>query len=152
MKGNRSNVELWLPRSAVEPSTTLSLPRASERPSDRGKVLLVDDEDLVRAVTADMLVDLGYSVIEAGSGEEAMRLMNSGEMFDLLVTDHLMPRITGTELARAVRTSRPGVPVLLVSGYGKREGLDVDLPRLTKPFRKDELAGMLAEVAGTREN
>ena len=60
-------------------------------------------------IPQDQLIDLGYSVIEAGSAEAAVRLLDSGERFDLLVTDHLMPGLSGTELARAVRTSRPGV-------------------------------------------
>jgi CheY-like chemotaxis protein len=106
--------------------------------------LLVDDEELVRASTSYMLAELGYRVIEAASGEEAMQLMNSVESFDLLITDHLMPGITGTDLARAVRTSRPGTAVLLVSGYAELDGLDPSLPRLTKPFRKSELAASLA--------
>ena len=72
----------------------------------------------------------------------------SGEPFDLLVTDHLMPGINGTDLARLVRASRPGIGILLVSGYAEREGLDPELPRLTKPFRKSELAASLAGLRG----
>jgi CheY-like chemotaxis protein len=106
----------------------------------------VDDEDLVRMSTAEMLIDLGYAVVEAASAEEAMRLVEGGERFDLLVTDHLMPGMTGTDLARATRSARPDVPVLLVSGYAEREGIDPDMPRLTKPFRKDELAASLAQL------
>jgi len=66
------------------------------------------------------------------------------------VTDHLMPGLSGTELAREVRTVKPGVPVLLVSGYAEREGVDPDLPRLTKPFRKDELAASLAQFGSVQ--
>jgi len=116
-------------------------------PAARGTALLVDDEELVRMSTADMPADLDYDVVEAASGEEAMRLVERGERFDLLVTDHLMPGVSGTDPARAVRTSRPGMPVLLVSGYAEREGVDADLPRLIKPFRKDELALHLAQLA-----
>jgi CheY-like chemotaxis protein len=112
-----------------------------------GTALLVDDEDLVRMSAAEMLIDLGYAVIEASSAEEAMRLVDRGEPFDLLVTDHLMPGMNGTDLARAIRSTRPTVPVLLVSGYAEREGIDPDLPRLTKPFRKDELAAGLAQLS-----
>ncbi|WP_406817948.1 response regulator, partial [Klebsiella oxytoca] len=64
-----------------------------------------------------------------------MQLLDSGLKFDVLVTDHLMPGVSGTDLAGIVRTSRPGTTILLVSGYAEREGLDPDLPRLTKPFR-----------------
>jgi CheY-like chemotaxis protein len=73
-------------------------------------------------------------------------LIKGGERFDLLLTDHLMPGMSGTELAREARAARPGLSVLLVSGYAEREGVNLDLPRLTKPFRKDELASSLAQV------
>ena len=61
-----------------------------------------------------------------------------------MITDHLMPGISGTELARTLRTVKPGVPVLLISGYAEAEGIEPELPRLTKPFRTDELAASLA--------
>jgi signal transduction histidine kinase/CheY-like chemotaxis protein len=144
--GMGTNVELWLPRSTVAPEATAAAVELAEPLATRRTALLVDDEELVRMSTADMLGDLGYEVVEAASGEEALRLVNKGEKFDLLVTDHLMPGINGTDLARAVRSARPGVPVLLVSGYAEREGVDPDLPRLTKPFRKDELASSLAQL------
>lgn len=111
-------------------------------------MLLVDDEELVRTSTSYMLADLGYRVVEAASGEEAMRLLEAGQPFDLLVTDHLMPGISGTDLARAVRTARPDTAILIVSGYAELEGLDPDLSRLTKPFRKHELALCLAQLGG----
>jgi PAS domain S-box-containing protein len=145
--GLGTNVELWLPRSKIVPADDMQSLVAADAPLARGTALLVDDEELVRASTADMLADLGYSVVEVSSGEEAMRLVDAGQPFDLLVTDHLMPGVSGTDLARVVRTSRPGAAILLVSGYAEREGLDPDLPRLTKPFRKDELAASLTQLA-----
>ncbi|OAS23030.1 hybrid sensor histidine kinase/response regulator [Methylobacterium platani] len=145
--GLGTHVELWLPLSDAAPDQPETGVEAPDAPPARRTALLVDDEDLVRMSTADMLEDLGYTVIEAGSGEEAMRLVARGEPFDLLVTDHLMPGITGTDLARALRTARPGVPVLLVSGYAESEGVAADLPRLVKPFRKADLAASLAQLA-----
>ena len=144
--GLGTNVELWLPQSLDRPSGDPSEPNVAKAGRTSGTALLVDDEVLVRASTADMLMDLGYDVVEASSGEEALRLLEEDRHFDILVTDHLMPGLNGTDLARLVRTSRPSTPVLLVSGYGEREGLDPDLPRLTKPFRKDELAARLADL------
>lgn len=144
--GLGTNVELWLPRSMTVPAAVLRMAEAPEPPLTRGVALLVDDEELVRASTSYMLAELGYCVIEAASGEEAMELMKGRESFDLLVTDHLMPGISGTDLAKVVRDSRPGTPILLVSGYAEREGLDPDLPRLTKPFRKNELAESLVHL------
>jgi PAS domain S-box-containing protein len=144
--GLGTNVELWLPQSIDQAPDEVLRPSSSSVKRASGVALLVDDEALVRASTADMLWDLGYDVVEASSGEEALRLMQESRHFDILVTDHLMPGLSGTDLARVVRASWPGTSVLLVSGYGEREGLDPDLPRLTKPFRKDELATCLAEM------
>ena len=143
--GLGTNVELWLPQSASAPANDDTI-EAAAIPSATGTALLVDDEELVRMTTADMLNDLGYAVIEAASGEEALRLIGAGSRFDVLVTDHLMPGMTGTELAVAARSARPGMPVLLVSGYAENQGIDPGLPRLTKPFRKDELAVSLNQL------
>jgi len=96
---------------------------------------------------ADMLSDLGYRAIEAASAEEALRLLDGGGHFDLLVTDHLMPGWSGTELARQFQTTKSGPPVLLVSGYAESEGIASELPRLSKPFRKDELVLRLSQLA-----
>jgi CheY-like chemotaxis protein len=147
--GLGTNVELWLPLSADEVEIDEDTPGTLAKGTGRGTVLLVDDEELVRMSTADMLSDLGYSVVEAASGEEALRLVSRGEHFDVLVTDHLMPGMTGTDLADNVRAAKPGVPVLLVSGYADHEGIDPGLARLTKPFRADELAARLAELITT---
>jgi CheY-like chemotaxis protein len=95
-----------------------------------------------------MLTDLGYTVMEATSAEEALILVEHGETIDLLVTDHLMPGMDGTELARLVRSWKQDLPILLVSGYAEQEGVDPTMPRLIKPFRRDELARSLAEISG----
>ena len=107
------------------------------------RTLIVDDEELVRMSTADMLSDLGFAVMEASSAEEAVQMLDRDQIFDVVVTDHLMPGMTGTDLARHVHRIRPELPVLLVSGYAELAGVDSDRPRLTKPFRKDELATTL---------
>lgn len=146
--GLGTHVELWLPRSITPQVAVLPSGEAMDRQSAQGIALLVDDEELVRATTSYMLADLGYHVVEAESGEEALRLIEAGQPFDVLVTDHLMPGITGTELARVVKSLRPGIGILLISGYAEREGLDPDTPRLNKPFRKDELAASLSHHGG----
>ncbi|HZH05074.1 MAG TPA: response regulator, partial [Lautropia sp.] len=87
-----------------------------------------------------------FEVIEAGTGEDALRLLNSNVSPDLLVTDHLMPGMNGVELARAVRTVKPDLPVLLVSGYAEVEGIAPELARLTKPFRNAELAASITAL------
>jgi CheY-like chemotaxis protein len=147
--GLGTNVELWLPATEAAADTSEPATEPTEPATTRGTALLVDDEELVRMSTADMLSELGYFVVEAASGEEALRLFNGGVRFDLLVTDHLMPGITGTDLARAIRSAKPDLPVLVVSGYAQNEGIEPNLPRLTKPFRKDELASRLVQLTGT---
>lgn len=69
---------------------------------------------------------------------------------DLVVTDHLMPGMSGSGLAAEVRDSRPDTPVLVISGYAEVDGIASDLPRLTKPFRKDELAASLQALTPPR--
>jgi PAS domain S-box-containing protein len=146
--GVGTNIELWLPASVTaaeiqDPGTDGVLAAPS-----RGTALLVDDEALVRMSTADMLGDLGYSVVEAESAEDALHLLGQGLAPDLLVTDHLMPGMNGTDLARAVQASHPNIQVLIVSGYAEDEGVAPDLPRLTKPFRNADLAASLSATNG----
>jgi signal transduction histidine kinase len=143
--GLGTKVELWLPVSteAVEPSSeTDTLPTAPRT----GTALLVDDEELVRVITADMLSELGYAVIEAGSGEDALRLFGEGSGFDLVVTDHLMSGMSGTELVRQLRIGRPDLSALIVSGYADVEGVAPDIARLVKPFRQADLAAAIAQL------
>jgi PAS domain S-box-containing protein len=144
--GGGTTVELWLPISAVPVGAEDELAVKPKSHRGRGKALLVDDEELVRMSTADMLMDLGFEVIEAGSAEEALRLVDAGERPDLLVTDHLMPGMSGADLARTLREKAAGLPVLIVSGYAETEGIAPDLPRLTKPFRNAELADRIANL------
>lgn len=143
--GEGTTVELWLPATGVAASwsTTKGFTDTLATP---GLALLVDDEDLVRASTADMLVDLGYQVVEADSAKAALRALSEGLLPDIIITDHLMPDITGVELARELHNRLPGVPVLLISGYAEIDGLAPDLARLTKPFRTADLVTAITEL------
>ncbi|TNC51623.1 PAS domain S-box protein [Rubellimicrobium rubrum] len=148
--GQGTRAEVWLP---VASEAASSAPSPAEVPVPRvreGLLLLVDDEELVRIGTADMLRDLGYEVVEANGGAAALQTLRSGLKPDLLVTDYLMPGMTGVELARAARQLRPELPALLISGYQDVLDATVDgLPRLAKPFRQAELA---ARVAGALDD
>jgi signal transduction histidine kinase len=147
--GHGTSITLWLPLSGVETATTAPVPVAPARADGFGTVLLVDDEDLVRMSTADMLADLGYGVVEASSGEQALELVQAGLRPDLLVTDHLMPGMSGAQLARELQDKLAGLRSLIVSGYAEAEGLDVEVARLTKPFRSEELAASLAAIGAS---
>lgn len=144
--GAGTQAELWLPQGRA---ASAPMPAAAPEVLEpaRGTALLVDDEEFVRLSTAAMLAEIGYDVVEAESAEAALSLVTSGVTPDLVVTDHLMPGMTGSDLARALRRQRPSLPVLVISGYAESEGIAPDLPRLTKPFRRDELFRSLATLA-----
>ncbi|CAN7677062.1 ATP-binding protein [Rhizobium sp. LjRoot98] len=145
--GFGTDIEIWIPQTAEElPGAESDIEITSSPSLSRATVLLVDDEELVRLSTADMLVDLGYKVVEAASAQDALALIDNGIQFDLLVTDHLMPGMTGTELADITRLRRPGTAVILISGYAEDRGIDPKVPRLTKPFRKQELSDLLQAI------
>lgn len=144
--GLGTTIELMLPVSARAAGTAIADAVSTPETKARGTVLLVDDEETVRATTADMLAELGYCVVEAASAEQAIDKLE-GQGIDLVVTDYLMAGMTGMDLVRSLRDTRPGLPVLVISGFADAEGIAADVPRLTKPFRSAELAAMLDAVA-----
>ena len=122
-----------------------------------GTVLLVEDEDAVRAFSARALRNKGYNVLEARSGEAALELLNGGEnesfgdAIDLLITDVVMPKIDGPTLVKQVREQLPEMKVIFISGYTedsfrKRLGEGEELHFLPKPFSLKQLAGKVKEV------
>ncbi|MDP2356235.1 MAG: PAS domain S-box protein [Beijerinckiaceae bacterium] len=145
MPGSGTKVDLWVPvsteaaRSEIPTDVSVAKPRV-------GTALVVDDEDIVRMTTADMLTDLGFDTSEAASAEMAVELLQSGNAFDLVVTDHLMPGMNGAELAALIRDRWSSTAVLIVSGYAGVDGLSPDVPRMTKPFRQADLQTMLSNI------
>jgi PAS domain S-box-containing protein len=144
--GLGTKVELWLPVSPEVADAADHDAQGAARAAPTGIALLVDDEDIVRSTTADMLAELGYEVVEATSAAEALAIAEGGLRFDVLITDHLMPGKTGTELAREFRQRWPSRPVLVISGFAETDGVAPDLPRLTKPYRQAELDQALAAI------
>lgn len=142
--GHGTSVALWLPVS--EKDAVASSDSVPAQGAFSGTALLVDDEDVVRASTADMLADLGFKVLEARSGTEAIDQLRLAGHVDIIVTDHIMPNMTGVELAQEVALINPTLPVLIVSGYSDAVGLAAGLPRLGKPFRQADLASALASL------
>lgn len=110
-------------------------------------VLAVDDDGLVLMNTTMMLEDLGHTPLEAYSGDEALRLLDERPDIDLVITDHSMPRMTGTELATAILERRSDLPVILATGYAEvPNGKGGSLQKLTKPFTQDELRSAISMV------
>jgi len=145
--GEGTRVDLYLP--VAEDAAPAERQAAIETVGAIGRklsVLLIDDEELVRMATAEMIRDLGHSVVEASGGAEAMARLEHGLSVDLVVTDYKMPGIDGGELSRRIRRTHPEIPVLLITGYAGPTDDIVDLPRLAKPFGQAEIAGALKSL------
>ena len=116
--------------------------------SGRLSILAVDDDALVLLNTVAMLEDAGHRVVPAHSGRQALDILSKGDHFDLLLTDQLMPGMTGTELIEAVRSTAPTMALALMTGYAELPlGLGRGVPRLTKPFFQAQLLAFVAATA-----
>src|SRR3546814_2888207 len=122
--GQGTTFSIYLPAVAEQEAVaTLQDAEAQERRdlTGAGTLLLVEDEDAVRAFSARALRNKGYNVLEANSGETALEILASQEApIDLLVTDVVMPRLDGPSLVREVRQTRPDLKVIFISGYAER--------------------------------
>ncbi|HVR91276.1 MAG TPA: ATP-binding protein [Novosphingobium sp.] len=118
-----------------------------------GHILLVEDEDMVRAVAERALVRAGYTVTAASDGEEGLELVQLGRKFDMVVTDVVMPSMDGPAMAREIRKLVPGLPVLFMSGYAEeqlREQIDIeDAFFLPKPFSVQQISDKVGAVLGS---
>jgi signal transduction histidine kinase/ActR/RegA family two-component response regulator len=138
-------VELWLPRANCAPATVV---RSTESPVQSRpvtapcKVLIVDDDSLVMTGTAAMISDLGHTPVEAHSGAEALDLLGSGLKVDVVLTDHVMPTMTGLQLAGCIQEKFPGLPIILATGYAELpiDPLSLGIARLAKPCTQHEIA------------
>jgi CheY-like chemotaxis protein len=140
---------VFLPRAAALPEAPpIDPPPVDEVEPGRHKVLLVDDDSAVREVTAGILQDLGYRVVEAGSGGAALDVLDRQSEIDLLLIDFAMPGMNGAEVAREVHARRPELPILFVTGYADTEALAAagDDGILRKPFVERDLAAKLRQV------
>ena len=145
--GQGTTAEILLPTTTEQPGETEHDSVVLQEAVVRATILLVDDEELVRHGTADMRRDIGYEVLTAASGAEALMLLRSGCEINLLVTDYLMPGMNGVDLVQAAGSVVPGLPALLITGYSNiASGPGAALPRLAKPFRQVDLAARVAEL------
>jgi PAS domain S-box-containing protein len=146
--GVGTTAELWLPVAqpdALQPAATAPTFQAEVRPL---VILAVDDDELVLMNTVAMLEDLGHETIHAKSGRDALAILGAGRPVDLIITDQAMPQMTGLQLAELVRDERPGLPILLATGYAELPpGVESTLPRLAKPFLQKDLAEAICRIA-----
>jgi signal transduction histidine kinase len=142
--GAGTRITLWLPTTSeavAEAAPDKQEPIAADGPAVIG---LVDDEEIVRVATSDMLRELGYTVIEFVAAIDLLAAMRSGIEIDALVTDYLMPNMTGAQLIREMRAGGRDVPTLLVTGYAAAgEDVPDDIARLAKPFLQADIAARL---------
>ncbi|MCY1170731.1 Sensor kinase CckA [compost metagenome] len=131
------------------------LPR--EKPVDlwgTGTILLVEDEDMVRAVAERALTRQGYTVLCAEHGEAALELLASGPKPDLLISDVMMPLMDGPTMVRQARARYPDLPIVFMSGYAEetiRKSIDLDnVAFLAKPFSVQQLAEAVRAVLGAK--
>jgi CheY-like chemotaxis protein len=143
--GMGSSFRIWLPRAEAQAELPPIAPSAAAPRRGDETILLVEDETVVRHLVAEILESSGYTVMQAGDGPSALELLrrHSGKL-DLLVTDVVMPGMSGPEVAQAVTSMRPGTEVLYTSGYtdsaiGHHGVLEPGIAFLQKPFSADDL-------------
>ncbi|HJU15425.1 MAG TPA: response regulator [Stellaceae bacterium] len=146
-----ATIELWLPAAEqAEPERPQPMEPAGAGKIRACRVLVVDDDPIVAAGTAALLEDLGHATIEAGSGAGALDVLRSEGDIDIVITDYAMPGMTGAELAARIAGMRPGLPVIIASGYAELLEEEVTWPRLAKPYRQHDLAAMIQDLVGRR--
>lgn len=144
-----TTIDLWLPVAGEIPSRSIVAEdemQVVEGGQVTRTILVVDDDALVSMGTAAMLEDLGHRVTEVSSGTDALAALACNQSFDLVITDHAMPGMTGSELAAQIKISYPRMPIILASGYVELPG-GIELPdilRLSKPFSQDQLVAALS--------
>jgi signal transduction histidine kinase/FixJ family two-component response regulator len=146
--GKGTTATLILPVATAAPEAE-SPAHVAAKVNRSAVILFVDDDPLIAMSTMEMLEDLGHKVIGANSGLHALDIIKSEQPIDLMMTDHVMPGMTGIELAAASREVRPSLPILLATGYADLpEGAQLDLPRLAKPYHQDQLRDRLDQLLG----
>lgn len=150
-KGEGTTAEIWLPAAkATQPAQGGRFIKDGATGTRPLVVLAVDDDGLVLMNTAVMLQDMGHTVFEATSGDQALEILRREPSVDLVITDHAMPRMTGAQLAAAIKAERPDLPVILATGYAELPpGVDANLPKLGKPFRQQELMQAVTAAIAT---
>lgn len=149
--GEGTTAKIYLPVATDYEKPAAKRTASPPPPKRSGTILLVDDEELVRTSTASMLNDGGYDVVHASSAAHALRLLNENTDVDALVTDFAMPGMSGLQLVQKVRSVRPHMPSLIITGYANVPLVSDDVVCLGKPFREEELLTVIASLVGAHD-
>jgi len=153
--GEGTSFSIYLPRRKVEAGEIQpaeAAPQISRDVTGQDTILLVEDEEAVRSFAARALRMRGYHVLEAGGGEEALEIVKSDEVkIDLIITDVVMPNMDGPTMVRHIKTLKPGLAVIFMSGYAeeafrRNDQNSEDIHFLPKPFGLKQLAAKVKEV------
>ena len=149
--GVGTTVALYLPRATQRPDAKVEAIQTEAVPGGSERILVVEDNQDLLETTSEMLITFGYRVLCARNGAEAIEMFGSGEEFDLLFSDVVMPNgINGVELAREARQRNKDIKVLLTSGYEgdvmERHRAVGEFPIIDKPFRLGDLARRLRSI------
>jgi signal transduction histidine kinase/CheY-like chemotaxis protein len=151
-QGHGTTVKLYFPRYVGDATAMTGAPELPIPTSSEGEIILVvEDNDDVRAYSTMILSELGYAVLEARDAETALSLLRTGQRVDLLFTDVVLPGKTGKVLADAAAELRPGLKVLFTTGYSRNaivhQGrLDAGVNLITKPFTFEQLAARVRDL------
>ncbi|HWH18559.1 MAG TPA: response regulator [Allosphingosinicella sp.] len=146
-EGQGTTVTIYLPRTQEE-GVASEAPSIEARPRQRARILIVDDDDDVRMVAEAMIEEIGYEVVAAASGEQALKEMKPGR-FAMMITDVAMPGMTGVEVARRMREIDPHLPIVFASGYADVQTFGAELSDevlLRKPYRIADVAARISAV------
>ena len=146
--GRGTTFTMYLPRSDGEQPRARRKAAPTEHADVEGCVLVVEDNPQVGRFAEQVLADLGFETRRASTAAEALSLLESGERFDVMFSDIVMPGQSGIDLAREVRKRWPDLPVVLTTGYSDALMMhrDLDFPILHKPYSLEALSGVLAKA------
>jgi len=151
-EGRGTSVELWLPRAAksdAREADPAAAAVAHAAPATGLRILLVDDNEAVRATTEALLVDLGHQVDTAEDGGSMLRILADRRDYDLIITDYAMPLMSGSEAMIQAREIKPDIPAIIVSGYTDADAITkrpAGVHILPKPFSSDDMARAIANA------
>ena len=153
--GQGTTIEICLPRfDGALDAVAAPVPPAERQGAGKDEVVLVvEDEAIVRLLIVEVLSDLGYRALEAADGPGGLRIVQSSQRIDLLVTDIGLPGLNGRQLADAARAKRPGLKILFMTGYAENAAkgsfLEHGMEMITKPFAMDGMAKRIRDMIET---